>query len=197
MTDLKILSHVAPAPSASPIQFPSERTTYTDPDTGNTVTQWTSASCANHHLYFTSFSVTSDDRWLTFISDRSGHPNLYSINRADGTIRRLSNNKNGLLRSYVYPEGGLRGFSKSSPCLDPVRNRLFYIRDDSVYFTDLDEADPAEHEVCGLPAGWYGGYTHISPDGKTFCVPCADPRAFADEKTQWEQLNKAPSRMEK
>lgn len=177
--------------------LPSERSIFTDPDTGSTVVQWTNTPFTNQHLYFTSFSVTADDRWLTFISDRSGHPNLYAIDRCDGSMHRLSNNESGLLRSYVYPQGGLQGFSKVSPCLDPGHNRIFYIRDDTVFFVNLDEADTPEHEVCRLPRGWYGAYTHISPDGKTFCVPCTDPRAFADEKTQWEQLGKVPLRMEK
>ncbi len=141
--------------------------------------------------------MTADDRWLTFLSDRSGHPNLYAIDRRDGTMRQLSRNESGLLRSYVYPQGGLEGFSKVSPCLDPFHNRIYYIRDDAVFSVDLDDANAIEHKVCELPAGWYGAYTHISPDGKTFCVPCTDPRAFAQEKTQWEQLGKVPLRMTK
>lgn len=179
------------------MQYPSERTTSIDPATEATVIQWTSAPCTNQHLYFTSYSVTDDDRWLTIISDRDGHPNLYAIDRRDGTFRRLSDNRNGLLRSYVYSHGGLRGFSKVSPCLDPSHNRIFYVRDDVVFTVDLDDADSRERRLCELPPGWYGAYTHISPDGKTFCVPCTEPRAFGNEKTQWEQLRTVPQRMQK
>jgi len=178
-------------------RIPSERSTYTDAATGATVTQWTSAECTNQHLYFTSYSVTDDDRWLTIISDRDGHPNLYAIDRRDGTMRRLSDNRSGLLRSYVYSQGGLKGFSKVSPCLDPSHNRIFYVRDDVVYSVDLDDAESHERKLCELPAGWFGAFTHISPDGKTFCVPCTDPRAFGEEKTQWEQLRTVPERMRK
>jgi oligogalacturonide lyase len=179
----------------SSAHHPSERSTSVDPATGATVIQWTTARCKNHQLYFTSFSVTADDHWLVFISDRDGHPNLYAIDRRDGAIHKLSRNEHGLLRSYVYPQGGLRGFSKVSPCLDTERNRIFYIRDDTVYFVNLDEEAVPEHRVCDLPAGWYGAYTHASPDGKTFCVPCTDPRAFGGETTQWEQLGNVPLRM--
>jgi len=177
--------------------FPSERSTSLDSETGATVIQWTNAPCTNQHLYFTTFSVTADDRWLVFLSDRDGSPNLYAIKRVDGSIRRLSHNESGLLRSYVYPEGGLQGLSKASPCLDPYHNRIFYIRDDAICFTDLDERAASEQKVCDLPAGWYGAYTHLSPDGRTFCVPCTDPGAFSGEKTQWEQLGKVPLRMQK
>ncbi len=173
----------------------AERLTYRDPATGAEIIQWTQAPGKNHHLYFTSHSVTADGRWLVFLSDRDGHPNLYKIERADGSIRQLSDNRCGILRSYVYPQGGLSGLGKASPCLDPVRNRLLYIRDDQVFRVDLDAPDAGEQRLCSLPGGWYGGYTHVAPDGKTFCVPCTDPRAFADEKNQWEQLNQVPSRM--
>jgi Tol biopolymer transport system component len=181
----------------TPQSLPSERSTYRDPATGATVIQWTQGPHTNQHLYFTSPSVTADDRWLVFISDRDGNPNLYAIDRRDGAIRQLSANANGLLRSYVYSQGGLHGLSKASPCLDPHRNRLFYIRDDTVFAVDLDAAETSERQLCELPQGWYGGFTHISPDGKCFCVPCTDPRAFADEKTQWEQLKTVPQRMDR
>lgn len=177
---------------------PSEKTVLTDRDTGAEVIQWTRSDCTNQHLYFTSPSVTGDDRWLVFISDRSGNPNLHAIDRRDGSIRRFSENSRGLLHSYVYPKGGNHGLSKASPCLDPVRNRIFYIRDDVVCAADLDGDSAGERKICEMPAGWYGAFTHISPDGKTLCVPCTDPRAFVDEAdTQWTQMRKVPGRMER
>jgi len=181
-------------PAASRI-LPSERLTYRDRETGAKVIQWTQARCQNHHLYFTSQSVTADNRWLVFLSDRDAHPNVYAIERGDGRIRRLSDNRDGLLRSYVYPQGGVRGLSKASPSLDPWRNRLFFIREDQVFRVDLDDPRPEERRLCALPSGWWGAYTHISPDGRTFCVPCTDPGAFGDEATQWEQLDQVPARM--
>ncbi len=175
---------------------PSERSSFVDSSTGAPIIQWTGAPCTNQHLYFTSFSVTADGRWLTIISDRTGHPNLHAIDRRDGGIRQLSVNTSGLLRSYVYPQGGLQGLSKASPCLDPLRSRIFYIRDDTVYAVDLNEG--GEREICKMPTGWYGAFTHVSPDGMTLCVPCTDPRAFVDEAdTQWDQMRKVPGRMER
>jgi len=159
------------------------------------VTQWTQGPGKNHHLYFTTPSVTADDRWLVFLSERDGHPNLYAIDRSDGTICKLSRNDSGALRSYVYPLGGLTGLSKVSPCLDPFRNRLFYIRNDRIFQVNLDDPQPKENPLGVLPSGWYGGFTHISADGKTLCVPVTDPRAFSEEKTQWDQLDHVPSRM--
>ncbi len=176
----------------------SERTSYRDPSTGATVIQWTQGPHKNQHLYFTSPSVTADDRWLVFISDRSGNPNLHVIDRKDGSIRQLSGNENGLLRSYVYPRGGKCGLSKASPCLDAQRNQLYYIRDDLVYGVNLDDESVGEQKIGMMPEQWYGAFTHISPDGRMLCVPCTDPRAFVDEvENQWEQMRKVPGRMER
>lgn len=176
--------------------FSSERLDLTDTHTGAPVIQWTRGPHRNQHLYFTSPSVTRDNKWLVFLSDRDGHPNLYAIQRSSGAIHSLSRNQSGLLRSYVYPEGGLSGLSKASPCLDASRNRLYYIRDDDVHMINLDDPEPKERVVCSMPGGWYGAFTHISPDGGTFCVPCTDPRAFFDAAaTQHDQLFRVPLRM--
>ena len=171
--------------------------TYVDSATGATVIQWTTGPAKNQHLYFTSPSVTEDDRWLTFISDRTGDPNLFAIDRRDGSIRQLSRNTAGLLRGYVYPQGGRTGLAKASPCLDAKHNRLFYIRNDAVYVVDLDEPEPADRKACELPANSYTAFTHISPDGQTLCVPIVDARAFDEPmQTQWEQLRRVPTIMQ-
>lgn len=176
----------------------SEKTRLRDAATGATVIQWTGGSSNNQHLYFTSPSVTADDRWLVFMSDRSGHPNVHAINRATGEISQLSENRSGLRKSYVYPRGGTKGLSKSSPCLDPDRARVCYVQGDSVCAVDLRAPSRGVRRIAELPAGWCGAFTHVSPDGRTLCVPCTDGAAFVDPAdTQWAQMRLVPGRMER
>ena len=178
--------------------FACERVDLVDSATNVPVIQWTSGPDASQHLYFTSPSVTLDDRWLVFLSNRNGHPNLYALDRCDGTIRRVSDNGQGMLKSYVYPQGGARGLSKASPCLDPIRNRLFYLQDGAVYAVHLDDEGEEEYRAGELPADVCTAFTHISPDGKTLCVPCTDARAFVDPATtQWEQMDRVVERVER
>ena len=75
------------AASGFPV-FPCERTESKDPDSGRTVIRWTASSARDNHLYFTSPSVTADDRWLVFLSERTGRVNLFSIDRATGRYVR-------------------------------------------------------------------------------------------------------------
>lgn len=177
-------------------RYPAERTIYADPQTGARVIQWTAGSYNSQHLYFTTFSVTADDRWLVFLSDRDGNPNLYSVDRRTGVIQKLSRNRSGLLRSYVYPQGGLVGLSKASPALDPDHNRLYYIRDDAIFGVSLDDPAAGETKIWSLPPHWFSAYPHLSPDGRTLCLPCADPSAFIDQAgSQWDQMRSVPVRM--
>ncbi|MDR1191242.1 MAG: oligogalacturonate lyase family protein [Verrucomicrobiales bacterium] len=176
----------------------TERSTYRDAATGATVIQWTDGWHNNQHLYFTSPSVTADDRWLVFISDRDGQPNLYAIDRRNGAIRQLTANVSGLLKSYVYPQGSGRGLAKSSPCLDAACNRVFYARDDAFFFTNIDADRDGEELLWKIPNGWVGAFNHISPDGRLLCVPLTDPRAFADDAdNQWTQMRMVAARMER
>ena len=172
----------------------AEHIQYVDEMTGLSVTRWTGSPAKDQHFYFTSMSVTRDDRWLVFISERDGNPNLYAIDRSDGSILKLSDNRSGLLQSYVYPQGGNCGISKSSPCLDPNFNRVYWVQDDRVMRYDLNAMEAGV--VADLPAGWIGAFNHVSPDGCTICVPCTDPRAFASGLAdQWAQCRSVPSAM--
>ena len=55
-------------------------------------------------LYFTSPSLTADGRNLVFISDRTGHPNLFTRDLLTGEERQLTDNAEGFLKSYIYFE---------------------------------------------------------------------------------------------
>lgn len=168
--------------------------TYYDEETGAEITKWTNSPKDDQHLYFTSPSVTDDDRYLVIISDRNGHPNLYSINRETHQVIQISYSE-GLLHSYTYPQGGSTGFSKASPYLDSKNNRVYWIQDDAVWASEVSES-PLPIKVAVLPKGWVTGYIHLSSDGKKLCVPCADPRAFsAEDKTQHDQLKNVPVRL--
>ncbi len=170
---------------------PAERQVLTDETTGRQVIRWTASPARDQHPYFTSPAVTADDRFLLILSERSGAPNLHVIDRGDGRIRQLTD-ADAMLRAYCYPTGTTRGLSKATPFLDATRRHAYWVQDDAAWRIDLAQGQTPE-KLADLPAGWYTGFTHLSPDGGTFCVPCTDPRAFRDDhQSQGDQMGHVP-----
>jgi hypothetical protein len=134
----------------------------------------------NQLLYFTSPSLTADDKHLVFISDRTGHPNLFTRDLVTGTERQLTTNTEGVLKSYVYFDGTpYRGFGKGSVSLDPQRGTVYYIQGREIRAVKLS----GETRVLAvLPTNQMTAFTHVSADGARLCVPTTDARALDGDK---------------
>lgn len=130
----------------------------------------------NQLLYFTSTSLLCQNKWLVFISDRTGSPNLYWMDLETGEERALTAQSEGYLYSYVYFDGNpYRGLGKASVSLDAERGIVYYLQGRSVMQVDLHGN---ARELCRLPQGQLTGFTHVSADGSLLCVPTVDEDAF-------------------
>jgi oligogalacturonide lyase len=140
-------------------------------------------------LYFTSPSLTADDRTLVFISDRDSQVpkdrdpraavNLYALDRETGTLRRLTDNEEGYLRSYVYFEGlPERGLGLASPCLHAESGDVYYLQGREL--RRVNARTGAARVLAELPPGQVTGFTHVSDDNSRVCVPTIDAAAFED-----------------
>ncbi len=138
-----------------------------------------SGSANDQLLYFTSSSLTSDDRWLVFISDRTGQPNLFALDQHTGEERQLSDNREGYLKSYVYFDGlPNRGLGKASVSLHSPSGTLYYIQGDDICAVDLQGR---QRVLAQVPAGQVTAFTHVSLDGTRLVVPTTDGRALEAE----------------
>lgn len=127
-------------------------------------------------LYFTSSSILSDDNRLVFISDRTGHPNLFLLDIASGRETQLTENTEGFLKSYVYFDGSpYRGFGKASVSLHPQSGTLYYIQGRDIRKVDISGK---EKTLAQYPYGQMTAFTHVSSDGRLLCVPTTDARAL-------------------
>ncbi|MFA6289346.1 MAG: hypothetical protein WC661_18345 [Opitutaceae bacterium] len=138
-------------------------------------------------LYFTSSSLTADDRHLVFISDRDSpvpkaadplaQVNLYALDRRDGSVRRLTDNTEGYLRSYVYFEGlRHRGLGMASVSLHAESGDVYYLQGDMLCRVNARTGD--RRRLTAVPSGHVTGFTHVSADNRRVCVPTIHESAF-------------------
>ena len=142
-------------------------------------------------LYFTCSSLSADDRRIYLISDRDGNPNIYVRNMEDGSEQQLTQNRNGILKSYVYFDGNPgKGLGKASVCLDSQRDTVYFIQDNRICKVGLDGI---VHILNTVKNGRMTAFTHVSNDGKRLCVPMTDGRILDyDPDTEGYGLDKRP-----
>ncbi len=142
-------------------------------------------------LYFTCSSLSRDDKRIFLLSDRNGSPNVWVKELCTGEERMLTDNKKGILKSYVYFDGTFNeGLGKASVSLDCINNVIFYIQDDKICKVDLDGNITVLNHV---PDGRMTAFTHASADGKRLCVPMTDGRCLDfDPETEGSGLDKRP-----
>jgi oligogalacturonide lyase len=129
-------------------------------------------------LYFTSTSLLADDGGLVFMSDRTGHPNLFHLDLDSGRERQLTDNDEGTLKSYVYfGATPYRGFGKASVCLDPANGVAYHVQGRDVRAVDVEGRG---RTLAELPPDQVTAFTHVSADGRWLCIPTTDARALED-----------------
>jgi len=131
-------------------------------------------------LYFTSSSFTYDDNTLIFLSDKAGSPNIFSRNLITSQEKQLTNNNEGILKSYVYFNGNeYRGLGKASVSVDPINGLVYFLQGMNICCTDPYGNIRILNKI---PPNQVTAFTHISKDGKRLCVPTTDSRALESEK---------------
>ncbi|MDD3430302.1 MAG: hypothetical protein PHG02_09905 [Oscillospiraceae bacterium] len=142
-------------------------------------------------LYFTTSSLSANDRYLYMICDCKKSPNVVVKDLQTGHHTILTQNKNGVLKSYVYfDKDPQKGLSKASVALDANRNIVYFIQDNTICKVDLLGNITS---LAPLPANRITAFTHVSADGNYLCVPMTDARALEyDPETQGEGLDRRP-----
>jgi len=127
-------------------------------------------------LYFTSSSLTADDRVVVLIRELDGNPTLWVRDLPRQKAWAIQLNDTGYLKSYVYFDGRRNeGFGKASVSLDPQRELVYFIYGVEVRCVDVHGVTRV---LTKLRDDEVTAFTHVSSDGKLLCVPTIDGRAL-------------------
>lgn len=152
-------------------------------------TRLTDARSNHQLLYFTGPSTTADDRSLVFLGDAARPArgpydpdalvDVWVLDRIDGGLGRLTSNRVGIRRSYVYfgghPDAGI---APGSIALAAARAIVCYLDGDVVRRVDVSSG--RDREIGEIIPGQVTGYGALSDDGSRYCLPVISAAAFAD-----------------
>ncbi len=183
---------LAPMPLASAAEgaigarLPPEWKTFRDPDTGRTVRQLTSAKANSYPLYYFIQSITSDNRYLVFHSERSGWVQLYRLDLTDGAITQLTDGRTRDSGWANWCEWHLRGVYNHLSSINDVTREVYYFQDDEIRATHLDTL--ANRLVRRMPDRVPIGQSACSPDGRYFAFIHAGRRNYTEVMSDVEAL---------
>ena len=133
----------------------------------------------NQLLYFTSTSLLNDDRHIIFLSERFGNPNIFILDIETGRERQLTDNNEGMLKSYVYFDGTpYKGFGKASISVHAASGKIYFIQGRNICAADISGKIRV---LAEYPKGQMTAFSHVSSDGRLLCVPTVDERALDGE----------------
>lgn len=168
----------------SEVRLPAEWKAYSDPETGRKVRQLTSAPANNYPLYYFSPSVTADNRYLVFHSERSGWVELYRLDLTSGDIVQLTDGRTRESGWAVWCEPHLRGVYNHLSALNVAKREVYYFQEEQIRQVNLESlADTMVREISGRLSI---GQSMFSPDGRHFAFVHTDrevyQKAFSDRE---------------
>ncbi|MCL4835208.1 MAG: hypothetical protein KJZ86_22400 [Caldilineaceae bacterium] len=166
--------------------FPAEWYTTTDPQTGRSLRRLTSAPAFSYPLYYFVDSITPDNRYLIFHSERGGWVQLYRLDLESGEITQLSDGRTVDSGWAIWCEQRVRGVYAHLAALNGVGREVWYFQDEELRATHLETLENRRvYDLAGrVPIGQSG----FSPDGRHYAFIHADRAQFAQALAEREAL---------
>ena len=148
-------------------------------------------------LYFTTSSLGRSGRFLWYLNEVDGQPNVHHLDLTTGEDRQLTHYQEGRLWQYQGFQGHRnKGFGVWSVALDAARDLLYYISDQQLCVVD---AAGTIRVLAELPMDETTAFIDVSTCGRYICVPTTDARALgeptADERLLGRTIDERCQRM--
>jgi len=167
-------------------RFSPERLTLADPKTGRSFRQLTSATANSYPLYYFIPSITPDNRYLIFHSERGGWVQLYRMDLASGEMVQLTDGCTRDSGWSIWCEHHVRGIYNHLSALNGVRGEVFYFQCDEIRGTGVESLQ--NRLITRMPGRVPIGQTSFSPDGSLFAFIHADQEQFREAIADREAL---------
>lgn len=167
---------VAAAVAGIGAEFAPEWKTERDAVTGRTLRRLTSAPANSYPLYYFIPSITADDRYLVFHSERDGWVQLYRMDLESGRIVQLTAATTRESGWAIWCEPHLRGVYNHLSALNQATGEVAYFQDEEIRAVRLDTL--AGRVLHRMPGRTPIGQTGFSPDGRLFAFIHADAAHF-------------------
>lgn len=147
------------------------------PAEGRLVRRYTSAAANSYPLYYFVPSITVDQRYLVFHSERSGSVQLWRLDLVGGSTLQLTHGNARDAGWAIWCEYRLNGIYNHLSCLDPVRGEVFYFDERGLHGVDVSTGS-ADRVLIDLSGRMPLGQSAVSPDGSIVAFIDADRDAF-------------------
>lgn len=161
--------------------WPSEIEEYTEDETGARVRRLTGSDAHDHHLYFTATSFTTDGKRIVFGSERSGGPQLHTMELDSGGIVQLTDGE---------------GIRPQLSCIHAEQEIAYYTTEREVRSVRLDSFEEETLYTC--PEGFRLALPTITADGSHIALAYCEHLAVSTEtgviySTMHERFFRRPS----
>jgi oligogalacturonide lyase len=156
-------------------RYPPEWKTFRDPFTGRRVQQLTDSAAEDYHLYFYNPSVTPDDRYLIFVSERTGISNLFRLDLACGEIIQLTDARPVRADYWPFTYSPIVGVGTCLPAIGA--HEVFYFEGNRLAAVDWQSL--AERTLLEVPPDRRPSMLQTNATGTTTVFATWDEALFA------------------
>ena len=157
--------------------YPPEWRDYQDPLTGRRVRQLTDSPAEDYHLYFYNPSVTPDDKYLIFISERTGISNLFRLNLQHGEIVQLTDARPVRAEYWPFTEAA-KGVGSCLPAIGNHGREVFYFEGNYLLAVEIESLK--QRNVLTVPADRRPSMLQANPSGDTLVFATWDETLFME-----------------